>query len=339
MFQLKYRYLFIFLLSVYSFLNIIFTSGDQVIGVQLPSGVLFAVITLVVFGIWEVNRFFESFLDGINEFLNKAIHPLIILFGLSCFGVFVVSNGVLFLLSKVSAPDINWDQENLLLLLTFGFRINLFLNSINGIYFYMNRLRQTEVEAAQLKKENLEAQFEALRSQINPHFLFNCLNALSTLVYRDADVSAKFISQLSNVYRYLLYNQEKKMVTLKEELDFLDSYLFLLKIRFGDNIEITKEISQLSESLNVPPAALQMLIENAIKHNVVSSRNPLKIDIRSTGDAVEVTNNLQEKPVKEESTHIGLENIKRRYAFLTTREVLITKSVTDFRVSIPLLSL
>lgn len=339
MFRLKYRYLFILFLSVYSFLNIIFTSGDQVIGVELPSGVLFAVITLVVFGIWEVNRFFESFLDRINEFLNKAIHPLIILFGLSCLGVFIVSNGVLLLLSKFTAPDIKWDQENLLLLLTFGFRINLFLNSINGIYFYMNRLRQTEVEAAQLKKENLEAQFEALRSQINPHFLFNCLNALSTLVYRDADVSAKFISQLSNVYRYLLYNQEKKMVSLKEELDFLESYLFLLKIRFGENIEIKKEIAPAVETLQVPPAALQMLIENAIKHNVVSSRNPLRIEIISTGQYVEVTNNLQEKPVKEESTHIGLENIKRRYAFLTTREVMIDRSETSFRVSIPLISI
>ena len=339
MFRLKYRYLFILFLSVYSFLNIIFTSGDQVIGVELPAGVLFAVITLVVLGIWEVNRFFESFLDRISEFLNNAIHPLIILFGLSCLGVFIVSNGVLFLLSKITAPDIRWDQENLLLLLTFGFRINLFLNSINGIYFYMNRLRQTEVEAAQLKKENLEAQFEALRSQINPHFLFNCLNALSTLVYRDADVSAKFISQLSNVYRYLLYNQEKKMVSLKEELDFLESYLFLLQIRFGENIQIRKEITPAVESLQVPPAALQMLIENAIKHNVVSSRNPLRIEIVTTGQTVEVINNLQEKPVKEESTHIGLENIKRRYAFLTTREVMIDKSDTSFRVSIPLINI
>lgn len=339
MFRLKYRYLFILLLSVYSFLNILFTSGDKLIGPELPAGVLFAVISLIILGIWEFNRFFESFLVNINEFLNKAIHPLIILFGLSCFGVFAITNGVLFIMTKFSLPVISWSQENLLLLLTFGFRINLFLNSINGIYFYMTRLRRTELEAAQLKKENLEAQFEALRSQINPHFLFNCLNALSTLVYRDADISAKFISQLSNVYRYLLYNQEKKIVTLKEELDFLESYLFLLKIRFGDNIEIRKEITQNSEEKHVPPAALQMLIENAIKHNVVSSRNPLRIEILSSGDFVEVVNNLQEKQVKEESTHIGLENIRRRYAFLTEKEVIISKTESTFRVSIPLISI
>ena len=339
MFRLKYRYLFILLLSVYSFLNILFTSGDQVVGVQLPYGTLFAVITLIVLAIWEVNRFFESFLSRINEFLNKAIHPLIILFGLSCFGVFGVSNGILFLLSKFTHPDINWNQENLLLLLTFGFRINLFLNSVNGIWFYMSRLRQTEIEAAQLKKENLEAQFEALRSQINPHFLFNCLNALSTLVYRDAEVSAKFIAQLSNVYRYLLYNQEKKLVTLQDEMAFLESYLFLLKIRFGENIEIRKEIDEKYEYFHVPPAALQMLIENAIKHNIVSSRNPLRIDILCLNGFVEVTNNLQEKTVKEESTHIGLENIRKRYEFLTEKKITISKTETDFRVSIPLINL
>ncbi|MFZ9503187.1 MAG: sensor histidine kinase [Cyclobacteriaceae bacterium] len=339
MFRLKYRYLFILLLSVYSFLNILFTSGDQVVGVQLPYGTLFAVITLIVLAIWEVNRFFESFLSRINEFLNKAIHPLIILFGLSCFGVFGISNGILFLLSKFTHPDINWNQENLLLLLTFGFRVNLFLNSVNGIWFYMSRLRQTEIEAAQLKKENLEAQFEALRSQINPHFLFNCLNALSTLVYRDAEVSAKFIAQLSNVYRYLLYNQEKKLVTLHDEMAFLESYLFLLKIRFGENIEIRKEIAEKYEHYHVPPAALQMLIENAIKHNVVSSRNPLRIDILCINGFVEVTNNLQEKTIKEESTHIGLENIRKRYEFLTDKKITISRTETDFRVSIPLINL
>jgi LytS/YehU family sensor histidine kinase len=203
----------------------------------------------------------------------------------------------------------------------------------------MNRLKKSELQAEQLKKESIEAQFEVLRNQINPHFLFNCFNVLSSLVYKDADTSAKFIAQLSNVYRYLLYNQEKKIVQLKEELSFIDSYLFLLKIRFGDNIEIENSIDTESQDLYVAPAVLQMLIENAIKHNVVSRKNPLHVRINSINGFIVVTNNLQEKEMKEESTQIGLRNIQNRYEFLSNEKVLIEKSEKEFKVSVPLLQL
>lgn len=231
-----------------------------------------------------------------------------------------------------------WSNSHLRLLIIFGFRINLFLNAANGIYFYINKLRESELEAEQLKKINVEAQFEALRSQINPHFLFNCLNALSSLVYKDPAVSAKFISHLSNVYRYLLFYQEKKLVSLKEELDFLDAYLYLLKIRFGENIKIELEKIEDTEHFQVAPASLQMLIENAIKHNVVSQKNPLSITLKREGDSISVINNLQEKITKEASTFVGLRNITRRYAFLTDKQVNIDKTETEFKVTIPLLT-
>jgi LytS/YehU family sensor histidine kinase len=156
-------------------------------------------------------------------------------------------------------------------------------------------------------------------------------------VYKDADTSAKFISQLSHVYRYLLYNQEKNVVHLKDELTFLDAYLYLLKIRFGENIIVERAITLDGEKFYVAPAVLQMLIENAIKHNVVSKKNPLHIKVVVDHGWITVSNSLREKEVKETSTQVGLKNISARYGFLSDQPVKIERSAHDFTVKIPLL--
>jgi LytS/YehU family sensor histidine kinase len=202
----------------------------------------------------------------------------------------------------------------------------------------MNRLKKSQLEAEQLKKQNIEAQFEALRNQINPHFLFNCFNVLSTLVHKDAEASSQFISQLSNVYRYLLYNQEKKIVPLKEELAFLASYSYLLRTRFNENLSIENKIAP-SDSIMVAPASLQMLIENAIKHNVATKKTPLHIQLERQGDFITVSNSLQKKEAEQESTKIGLKNIANRYKLLSNQEVKIEKTETHFTVKLPILYL
>jgi two-component system, LytTR family, sensor kinase len=230
-----------------------------------------------------------------------------------------------------------FNETHLKLLTAFGFRVNLFLNCVNAIVYYMDRLKKTQVEAEKLKKISIEAQFEALRNQINPHFLFNCFNVLSSLVYKDADTSAKFIAQLSNVYRYLLFNQDKKVILLKEELSFMDSYLYLLKIRFGENVIVDRRINVNVDKFYIAPATLQMLIENAIKHNVASKKNPLCISIITENEYITVINNLFEKEDKEQSTHIGLNNIQSRYNFLSDKNIIIDKNDFEFKVSIPLL--
>jgi two-component system, LytTR family, sensor kinase len=338
-FSLRYRYLFILLLAVYSFLNILFTVGTKLLDVEIPYFYLFGLIGVEILLVWELNRFVERRLSSLHQVLGKKIHALIILFVCSMVNVVIASILSLGALYAVLQHDIVWSTNHLVLVLAFGFRVNLFLNCLNAIYYYMERLKKSELKAERLEKVSIEAQFEALRNQINPHFLFNCFNALSTLVYKDADTSAKFIAQLSKVYRYLLYNQEKKIVSLNEELEFMDSYLFLLKIRFGDNISIEKNISADANKFFIAPASLQMLIENAIKHNVVSTKNPLKIKIISQNGSIEVINNLQEKAVKEDSTFIGLKNIKKRYEFLSDIPVEIVKTHEEFRVKIPLLQL
>ena len=339
MFKIRYRYLLVLLLSAYSYANILFTVGNRLFDFELSWYYLFGLLLLVVLITWELNRLIESKSDQLQRWLGGHIHPLVILFFCSLLNVVIASVGCLYALYLLLGMPLMWNSEHLKLLLAFGFRVNLFLNCINAIYFFMDRLKKTQVEAEQFKKESVEAQFEALRNQINPHFLFNCFNALSSLVYKDADVSAKFIAQLSVVYRYLLYNQEKKVVRLKEELSFIDAYFYLLKIRFGDNIIIDKQIRAEDENYFLAPATLQMLIENAIKHNVVSSRFPLHIHLFIEDHWIVVSNSLQEKQVKEDSTHIGLKNIQSRYAFLSDEEVKIIKTSSEFLVKIPLVSM
>lgn len=339
MFSIKYRYLFIVLLAVYSFVNILFTAGIKLIDAEIPYLYLFALIFLEVLLIWELNRYVGLRLFSIHTWIGRKIHPLLILFACSLVNVMLASVVSLGLLYVVLQDQIVRSTDHLVLVLAFGFRVNLFLNCLNAIYFFMDRLKKSELKAAQLEKVSIEAQFEALRNQINPHFLFNCFNALSTLVYKDADTSAKFIAQLSKVYRYLLFNQEKKIVPLHEELEFISAYLFLLKIRFGDNISIEKNIFVDVNKFFIAPASLQMLIENAIKHNIVSSKSQLKISITTANSTIEVANTLQEKEVKEDSTYIGLKNIQKRYEFLSDTPVEIEKTEREFKVKLPLLEL
>jgi len=334
-FSVRYRYVFIFLLSLYSYINIRVTVGTRLFDFELNSGFLFAVLAVVILGVWELNRLAEKL---VMERVS-SVHPLIILFLASMVNVVIVSTVSLFILYFLLGKPLELNFTHWKLLTAFGLRVNLFLNCINAIVFFMNRLKKTQLEAEQLKKQNIEAQFEALRNQINPHFLFNCFNVLSTLVHKDAEASSKFIAQLSNVYRYLLYNQEKKIVTLQEELAFLDSYTYLLRTRFNDNLIIESKISDGLNQVMVAPASLQMLIENAIKHNVASKKSPLNIVLQTEGDYIKVSNTLQIKEIEEESTKIGLNNIISRYKLLSDKPVKIEKTDALFIVKLPILYL
>ncbi len=335
MFSVRYRYLFIALLALYSFINIRVTIGTRLFDFELSNGYLFVVLASVVLGVWELNRLVEvRIMQGVRRW-----HPLILLFLASMVNVVIVSTVSIYLLYLSLGMPLQWNMDHWTLLTAFGFRVNLFLNCVNAIVFYMNRLKATQLEAEQLKKQNIEAQFEALRNQINPHFLFNCFNVLSTLVHKDAEASSTFISQLSQVYRYLLYNQEKKVVPLQEEIAFLEAYAYLLRIRFNDNLVIENRITEKSNSIMVAPASIQMLIENAIKHNVASKKSPLKIVLEQETEYIRVTNTRQPKEVEEDSTKVGLKNIVSRYRLLSDKPVEIEATEGLFSVKLPMLHL
>jgi sensor histidine kinase YesM len=211
--------------------------------------------------------------------------------------------------------------------------ISLFMH---GRGFLIN-WKQTAIAAEKHERESMAAKYESLRNQVNPHFLFNSFNALSNLVYEDPDKAVKFIKQLSNVYRYVLDTREKEIVSLAEELKFLESYVYLQKIRFGDKLRVNMSVSAKNES--IAPLALQMLFENAIKHNVISDENPLDVRVFDENGFVIVENNLQRKmSLGEPSAGVGLDNICKRYEFLSDTKVQVIEQHDKFIVKLPLLN-
>lgn len=196
--------------------------------------------------------------------------------------------------------------------------------------------RQAAIESEQLKRAHIAAQYESLKNQINPHFLFNSLNALTHLVYEDQDQAALFIRKLAEVYRYVLDTHEKEVVPLAEEVTFIQSYIFLHKIRFEDNLQMEVQLPE-DENLMLPPLSLQMLLENAIKHNEISDAHPLHICITQEGEHIVVRNNLQKKSLKEYSSGLGLQNIRSRYEQLSNLSVEILEDLHSFTVKLPLL--
>jgi PAS domain S-box-containing protein len=199
------------------------------------------------------------------------------------------------------------------------------------------KLTEANTQLIRLQKENLQSQFEVLRQQVNPHFLFNSLNVLTSLIKLEPDLAEQFTEHLSKVYRYVLENKDNDLVSLQTELDFLDAYIFLLNIRFMDKIVVKVDIGEHKREYQILPLALQLLIENAIKHNAMSKRNPLKIDIFIDDENVlHVENNLQERESHMASTGVGLRNIAHRYHLLEMPEPEFVKTETKFIARVPL---
>jgi len=206
----------------------------------------------------------------------------------------------------------------------------------NAIYFFVE-WRRAAVNEERLKREALVLQFNALKNQVNPHFLFNSLSALTTMIRNDQEGAVRFVDQLSTVYRYLLEYKDQEIVDLKTELAFLDSYIYLYKIRHGKNLDVTYRVPDKMQG-SVITYSLQMLVENAIKHNEISSERPLSIEIEQTEDGyVWVRNNLQPRSSVLPGNQLGLENISMRYRILTSREVRIARGPEKFEVGLPLL--
>jgi two-component system, LytTR family, sensor kinase len=173
---------------------------------------------------------------------------------------------------------------------------------------------------------------------VNPHFLFNNLNTLVSLIPEDPQQAMAFVQQLSKVYRHILEVKDEKSIPLKDELDVLQAYAFLLKTRFGNNLIIDIAVPDEKLKNNIVPLSLQLLMENAIKHNIVSLDRPLKIDVYAVNGSLVVRNNLQKKKQLTESTGIGLDNIRNRYKLLGDKQVMVSESDTSFSVSIPLIA-
>ena len=203
----------------------------------------------------------------------------------------------------------------------------------------MDYMEEIHLKAEQLEKENLLSQFSALKSQVNPHFLFNSLSILSSLVKKDPDLSEQFIDRLARAYRYILEQRETDVVPLATELEFLQSYTFLLQTRFEHKFEVKIDLDpQTVHSTSIPPLTLQILVENAVKHNRMSEREPLLITISREGDRLCVRNNFRPRGAEVVSTGMGLQNIMNRFALLTDKPVQAGEREDEFVVKVPLLT-
>lgn len=211
---------------------------------------------------------------------------------------------------------------------------------IGAIYetiYILYQLKHVLVEREKLKKENLQSQLETLKNQVNPHFLFNSLNTLASVIPEDPKMAVDFVQNLSAVYRYILEIRNRELITIKEELECIRAYEFLLKIRFGESLNLKIDLASRDLEKQIVPLSLQMLLENAIKHNIVSKKRPLEITISIVDNRVLVMNNLQPKIEQEKSTKTGLENIRKRYQLLSGKSIEVIQGSKTFTVALPLI--
>lgn len=218
----------------------------------------------------------------------------------------------------------------------------MMLLTVGAIYESMRFFalwKNTLVEKEQVERAHLAGQLEGLRNQVNPHFLFNSLNTLIYLIPEEPDRAVRFVQQLSKVYRYVLESRDAQLIALRDELAFLDAYIFLLRERFGDNLRVELRTETLPPDTAIVPLTLQILFENAIKHNIISGDKPLTLEVFPENGHLIVRNNLQRKKQVMDSTGVGLENIQLRYKMLMGREVVVIPSAAYFTVALPITSL
>jgi hypothetical protein len=220
----------------------------------------------------------------------------------------------------------------------FGLWITLTIVIGFHVVFFYNRYQQNRIKEQKVIAGTASAKFDALKNQLDPHFLFNSLNVLSSLIEENPVNAQKFTTSLSKVYRYVLEQKSKELVTVNEELKFAKTYMLLLKMRFEDSIVFTMPETAQNPESKVVPLSLQLLLENAVKHNMVTSSKPLHIKIYESNGNLVVENNLQPKQIVKKSTGVGLNNIKQRYKLLTSKTIHINQQASTFAVSIPMLT-
>ena len=234
------------------------------------------------------------------------------------FGIFLLESRELFLTSLI------------LVLL-----INVFYECL----FLAEYWQMSELEAERYRKVSLEARYQNLKNQLNPHFLFNSFNTLANLIDEDSQKAQQFVEGLSDVYRYVLNSQKKDWIELSEEIKCMHAYLFLLKMRHENNLHIHIHLEDKYYNYLIPPLSLQMLIENAIKHNEISEENPLQIQIFSQNEHIVVRNNRKQRKVIKSSTQVGLKNIQQRYRHLSGKTINVQESAEQFIVHLPIIKL
>lgn len=292
------------------------------------------VLTFLVFeSIYQINRLLDKKISWESNPYKRFFIQWLSSLGIGLY--YAVGIRWVFVWIFISFTYVNLLDE--IILAIFVLLVTTAITIVDLSLFLLEKWRFSLAELERFKKENVEFQFESLRTQVNPHFLFNSLNTLSALIYEDQKKAESFVRELSDVYRYILENKDRELVTLKKELEILKSYIYLILLRFEKNLSVTIDIKPGLDEMLIPPLTLQMLVENATKHNIISRKKPLKVQIYSEDEYIVVSNKLQKKETEIYSSKLGFENIKSRYNYLSDKKVEIVEGPDEFLVKIPLI--
>ena len=261
---------------------------------------------------------------SVNRMIKNLVMGFLIMFVLASLQQFILSH------LPFTATMVMVEVRGILISITFYMFIHLLYQSYHN--------QQVSIELERSKMDNLGAQYELLKQQVNPHFLFNSLNTLKYMVESRDEHSVEFVLKLSDFYRFTLESRKLNLIKVSEELKILESYVYLLKARFEEGIDLTINIDAQIHQTYIPPFTLQLLVENCIKHNVVSLERPLQVKVYSEGDFIVVQNQIQLKRTPEASTGMGLENINQRYTHMLDQKIIIEPTEQFFIVKLPVIN-
>lgn len=298
--------------------------------------------TLSMIGIWHLVKWLGHTLDPFLPFENGPLRRVIFQLLLT---LTILTPIVLFSVhySKPYLPTFINQKFVIVAVVMFVVMVALFNFSFYASYFFNNwqesvlEKTQLEIQAAELEKEKSYLQYHQLSNQVNPHYLFNTLTSLDGLIHTNPDLASEFVKHMAKVYRYVLQHKENEVVNLEEELDFMQHYIQLLHIRYGTGLQIHSNISTAAKDKCIVMVTLQMLVDNAIKHNIIHEQKPLKIIIWDEGDCLIVYNNKQLRKQVETSNKVGIKQLKQLYSYLTNTPIIIDDNSTHYTIKIPLL--
>ena len=325
--------------------------------------------TFLFFQRWVLGLQEQPFEEAVTDYLKSTLFSVVVTFSIFLAVLYIISKTTAKLEGKVSTVKrimsclfVSLIISNIIIYVEWKLfnqfifhcsaeveRIRIFENQVLAtvlviivslvfeIEHFVEQLKITVAEKERLEKENMRSQLESLKTQMSPHFLFNSFNALLSLIDSDKEKAKQFLLELSKVYRYVLEQNDNLVVELKEELKFINSYIYLNKIRFGDNLVFNTDIDAGILGKFIPPLTLQSLVENAIKHNIISENKPLTIHITNNKDQLIVTNNLQIRSEKIVSTGIGLKNLQERFLILNNKKPEFGIVNDQYIAKIPLL--
>lgn len=326
-------------LATSMFFFFVFTDERNIENFVLTILISFIYSFVLGFGNWGINDFLNKKFPWSEATTKRAVISIISILIANVILVYFCNYLNFVVIQKAATVEeyfsgkynfINWFTINIALL------ISAFLHAKS----FMEELKKTskkEVVEQKLIARSANAQFESLKNQLDPHFLFNSLNVLSSLIDENPKQAQKFTASMSKIYRYVLEQKDKELVTVEDEIEFAKTYCELLKTRFEDSVDFEFNINSEDLKQFVVPLSLQLLLENCIKHNFATSSKPLIIKVFSENDTLCIENNLQVREQMKESAGIGLANIVQRYSLLTKRNVFIEKSDDYFKVKLPML--